>query len=89
MATKKTPYINKFTGDMIVVSKQRAKRLSEDWMQPKLTTNEKGETVYRFEISSTVKGPDGKIHAGTAVVDLSETEAEKVKEAADGVGSTK
>jgi hypothetical protein len=89
MATKKIPYINRFTGDLAVVSPQRAKKLSEDWMQPKVVINDKGESVYRFEVNSTVKGPDGRIHAGKAVVDLSETEAEQVMEATDGVGVTK
>lgn len=74
------PYINKFTGELKTMTKKQGKELDEDWARAKVVTNEQGERVFRFELSSPVTGRDGKVHMGTAVVDLKEVEAE------DGIG---
>lgn len=72
------PHINRFSGEMKVLSKKAGKELNEDWERAKVVKNEKGEQVFRFKLSSPVTGPDGKVHMGTAVVDLIETEVEDV-----------
>lgn len=83
---KLRPYINRFTGDVKTISKKEGDKLNEDWARAKIVKNSEGQKVFRFEISSPVKGPDGVIHEGTAVVDLIEMEE---AEALDGIGSTK
>lgn len=85
---KLLPFINKFTGDVKTLTKSQGKHLSEDWARAKVVTNDKGKKVFRFELSRWVKGRDGKMHKGTAVVDLSEVENPD-EEAKDGNGSTK
>lgn len=72
------PHINRFSGEMKVLSKKEGKSLNEDWERAKVVKNDKGEQVFRFKLSSPVTGPDGKVHMGTAVVDLVETEVEDV-----------
>lgn len=74
------PYINKFTGELKAMTRKQGKELDNDWARAKVVTNEEGERVFRFELSSPVTGRDGKVHMGTAVVDLKEVEAE------DGIG---
>jgi len=74
MATKRIPYINRFTGSVLAVTKKQAKQLNEDWEQPKVVTNDKGKKVFRFKLSSPVTGRDGKVHMGTAIVDISEND---------------
>lgn len=68
------PFINRFTGDVQVMTKKQGKELSEDWQHAKVVKNKQGEKVFRFEISAPVKGRDGKVHTGTAIVDLTEIE---------------
>lgn len=65
MAAKKIPYINRFTGEVIITTKQGGKRLSEDWEKPEFTENDKGERVMR-------------IHLEGATVDISENETTEV-----------
>ena len=73
---KLLPYINRFTGEIKTLTKKQGKKLNEDWSHAKMAKNEKGESVFRFELSSPVIGKDGVVHMGTAVVDLVEVEAE-------------
>lgn len=61
MATKKIPYINRFNGNIVVVSKQHAKKLNEDWSEVKFIKNKQGERVMRMELHG-------------ATVDVSEVE---------------
>lgn len=72
--TKVYPYLNKFTGDVQIMTKAQGKDLSEDWAIPKVVKNNKGETVYRFELVAEVKDRDGKVQSGIATVDIKETE---------------
>ena len=84
------PFINRFTGDVEIMTKKQGKELSEDWEHAKVVKNDKGEKVFRFKISSPVQGRDGKMHMGTAIVDLQEIElpAEEL-EAVNGEPNTK
>lgn len=69
------PYINKFSGDIqIMTKKQAATELNEDWARPKVVKNNKGESVYRFELSAPFTDRDGKQQMGIATVDIKETE---------------
>lgn len=73
--TKKVyPFINKLTGAVQIMTKAQGKELSEDWASPKVVKNNKGETVYRFELAAEVKDRDGKVQSGIATVDIKETE---------------
>ena len=72
--TKVYPYLNKFTGDVQIMTKAQGKDLSEDWAIPKVVKNNKGETVYRFELVAEVKDRDGKVQSRIATVDIKETE---------------
>ena len=83
------PFINRFTGDIKVMSKADGKNLSEDWARAKVTKNAKGEKVFRFELDATTTGKDGKVHKGTAVVDLVEIEQPVELEAVNGERDTK
>lgn len=78
------PYINRFTGDVLALPKSSGNELNEDWARAKLVKNSKGEKVFRFKLSSPVKGPDGKTHMATAIVDLSETDEPVELEAQNG-----
>jgi hypothetical protein len=71
---KLLPYINKFNGEIQIMTKRQGKELNEDWARAKVVTNSDGEKVFRFELSSPVKGRDGRIHTGIATVDLTEVE---------------
>lgn len=81
---KLLPFINRFTGDIKVMSRKDGKNLSEDWAGAKMATNQNGEKVFRFELDATVTGKDGKTHKGTAIVDLTEIEQPVELEATDG-----
>lgn len=65
MAAKKIPYINRFTGEVLITTKQGAKRLNEDWEKPQFIENDKGERVMR-------------IHLEGATVDISENKPKEV-----------
>lgn len=84
------PYINRFSGEIQIMTKKQGKTLSEDWAVAKVVKNQDGEKVFRFHLSAPVKGRDGKVHMGTAIVDLTEQEmpAEEL-EAANGKRDTK
>lgn len=83
------PYINRFNGDIQIMTKKQGKELSEDWAIAKVVKNQLGEKVFRFHLSAPVTGKDGKVHMGTAVVDLTESDvpAEEL-EAANGKRDT-
>lgn len=86
MSKKVYPFINKFTGEIQIMTKDQAKtELSEDWASPKVVKNNKGETVYRFELAAPFKDRDGKEQMGIATVDIKETETVEL----DGVGKSK
>lgn len=84
------PFINRFTGAVEIRTKKHGKELNEDWARAKVVKNQEGEKVFRFHLSAPVKGRDGKVHMGTAIVDLTEQEmpAEEL-EAANGKRNTK
>ena len=81
---KLLPYINRFTGDIKVMTRKDGKNLNEDWARAKMVTNQEGKRVFRFKLDATVEGRDGKTHMGTAVVDLTENEMPVELEGADG-----
>lgn len=81
---KLLPFINRFTGDVQILSRKDGKELNEDWARAKIVKNDKGEKVFRFQLSSPVVGPDGKTHMATAIVDLSETDEPVELEAQNG-----
>lgn len=68
------PFVNKFNGEVKVMTKSQGKHLSEDWARAKVVKNDEGVSVFRFHLAAPVKGDDGKIHAGVATVDISEVE---------------
>lgn len=74
MAKKKLAYINRFTGVVEIVSKQSAKKLSEDFSPVEFVTNEDGKPVMRFELEN-------------ATVDVMENE-EPSEVVIDGIGSS-
>jgi hypothetical protein len=74
MAARKIPYVNKFNGNVLVVTKQEAKKLNEDWERVEFTVNQEGERVMR-------------IHLNGATVDVSENKDQKA--VVNGLGSTK
>ena len=86
---KLLPFINRFTGDVKVMSRKDGKNLNEDWARAKMAVNEAGESVFRFKLTSPVVGPDGKTHMATAIVDLTETDEPVELEAIDGKPDTK
>lgn len=81
---KLLPYINRFTGDIKVMTRKDGKNLNEDWARAKMVTNQEGKRVFRFKLDATVEGRDGKTHMGTAIVDLTENEMPVELEGADG-----
>lgn len=83
------PFINRFTGDIKVMSRKDGKNLNEDWAGARMAKNAAGEKVFRFELDATVTGKDGKVHKGTAIVDLTEIETEVELEAVNGERDTK
>lgn len=86
MTKKKVyPYINRFSGEIQIMTKSQGKDLSEDWARAKMVTNQQGERVFRFHLSAEVKGKDGKSHMGTAIVDLTEADVDPAElEAVNG-----
>ena len=70
MATKKYPYENRFTGEVLVVSKQHGKKLNEDWSRVEFVKNEQGKQVMRIQLEG-------------ATVDVAENE-EPIEVAPDG-----
>lgn len=60
---KLIPYVNRFTGDVQVVTKSQAKKLSEDYSEVEFTTNEDGVRVMRLQLNG-------------ATVDVSEVKQE-------------
>lgn len=81
---KLLPYINRFSGDIKVMTKKDGKNLSEDWARAKMVTNQEGKRVFRFKLDASVEGRDGKTHMGTAIVDLTENEMPVELEVIDG-----
>lgn len=75
MTKKLIPYINRFTGNVKIVSKQSAKKLSEDYSQVMFIKNKDGKPVMRFELEG-------------ATVDVLESEAPPELEAVDGKRNT-
>jgi hypothetical protein len=61
MAAKKIPYINRFNGEIVIATRQSAKRLNEDWEKIEFTENDQGKRVAR-------------LHLNGATVDISENE---------------
>ncbi len=74
MPVKKRPYVNRFTGDVRIVTKSGAKKLSEDYSPVEFTTNLEGERVMRLQLEG-------------ATVDISENKSQEVKP--DGNRNTK
>ncbi len=86
---KLLPYINRFSGEIKTLPRKQGKELSEDWARAKMATNQNGERVFRFELNADVTGKDGKVHRGTAIVDLSPHDGPVELEAQDGNRDTK
>ena len=86
---KLLPYINRFTGDIKVMTRKDGKNLNEDWARAKMATNQEGKRVFRFKLDASVKGRDGKTHMGTAIVDLTESEVPAELEGVNGKPDTK
>ncbi len=68
------PFINRFTGDVKVMSKKDGSQLNEDWEMGKVVKNKDGKKVFRFKLDASMTDKRGKVHTGTAIVDLTETE---------------
>lgn len=77
------PFINRFSGDIKVMTMADGKSLNEDWARAKMAKNQDGEKVFRFELDARVTGKDGKVHQGTAIVDLIESEVPQELESTD------
>ena len=82
------PYINRFNGEIQIMTKRQGKELNEDWAVAKVVKNQQGEKVFRFHLSAPVTGKDGKVRMGTAIVDLTESNEPVELEAADGKRDT-
>ena len=74
MPAKKIPFIHKISGDVKIVTRQSAKRLSEDYEEVEFVKNGEGKRVMRLQLAN-------------AVVDISANEP--APEVEDGIGSTK
>lgn len=57
-------YNNRFTGEVLPLTKQQGKKLSEDWSRIKPAINDKGQRVLRMKMEG-------------ATVDILETEVTK------------
>lgn len=86
---KLLPYINRFTGEIKTLPRREGNKLNEDWSKARMATNQEGERVFRFELDANVEGRDGKIHKGTAIVDLTPHELPVELEGQDGNRDTK
>jgi hypothetical protein len=71
---KLLPYVNRFTGEVKTLPRKEGKLLNEDWARAKMVTNQDGDRVFRFKLDASVRGRDGKLHNGTAIVDLTPTD---------------
>lgn len=58
-------YNNRFTGEVLPLTKQQSKKLSEDWSRIKPATNDKGQRVLRMKMEG-------------GIVDILETEVANV-----------
>jgi hypothetical protein len=58
-------YNNRFTGEVLPLTKQQGKKLSEDWSRIKPVINEKGQRVLRMKMQG-------------ATIDILETEVANV-----------
>lgn len=83
------PFINRFNGEIQIMTKAQGKELNEDWARAKVVKNQQGEKVFRFHLSAPVTGKDGKVHMGTAIVDLTESNEPAELEAENGKRDTK
>lgn len=52
MPAKKIPYVNRFNGDIKIVTKQSAKRLSEDYSPAEFVKNKEGVDVMRIQLAN-------------------------------------
>lgn len=82
--TKLYPYINRVSGDVKTLTKFEGAKLGKDWHRGKVTNNEKGEKVFRFEIATNLKDKNGKVQSVVATVDLQEIKKEVIE---DGNGN--
>jgi len=81
------PFINKNTGDVKILNKSAGKKLGDDWSRGRVTKNQEGVDVFRFEVAAPITDPKtGKTSMGVAVVDISEVKTEVVD---DGNGNAK
>lgn len=83
------PYMNRFTGEIQPLTKAQGKLLNEDWERAKVVRNKEGKKVFRFHLAAPVTGKDGRVHEGTAIVDLSEIEQPIEGEVVNGERDTK
>lgn len=83
------PFINRFSGEIQVMTKKQGKELNEDWDRAKVTKNQQGEKVFRFKLSAPVKDRNGKTIMGTAIIDLTENNEPVELEGINGNGNTK
>lgn len=61
---KRYIFNNRFTGEMLVLTKGQGKKLSEDWSRVKPAVNEKGEHVLRIEMEgATIDISENKVPA--------------------------
>lgn len=74
MAVKKRAYVQRFTGEVAILSKQQAKKLNEDWSRVEFVENEQGVRVMRIQLAG-------------ATVDVSENGKQEVEP--DGNGDSK
>lgn len=73
MPAKKIPYVHEITGEVVITTRQGAKKLDKKWKPVEFTKNDKGEPVMRLQLKH-------------AVVDISQTESDVELE--DGITST-
>lgn len=83
------PFVNRFSGDIKVMTRKAGKSLNEDWARAKMVTNQEGKRVFRFKLDASVQGRDGKTHMGTAIVDLTPNDMPVELEAVNGESDTK
>lgn len=76
MPAKKRPYLNQFTGNVVVTTRQGAKKLSEDYQEIQFTKNEDGVPVMRMQFNG-------------ATVDVSENDEAIEGEVVDGKPESK
>lgn len=74
MTKKKVAFVNRFTGEVKITSKQGGKKLTEDFSEVKFVKNQDNKPVMRFELEG-------------ATVDILEND-EPAEVAPDGIRST-